>query len=185
MGWDIHIVAEYFKDGAWHLSDIEVPADRNYWAFAVLANVCNGYGFAGVDRGDPVIPIDEPRGLPVDLSNELSQALDSQDENAIYLGDDYFSYLTLRELMDYDLRSDITMRGYVTCEAAERYRQTGELPLSFAGWTSLPNHEKLEWHEPVHQAAWLIPQIIETLQTISLQEGISPEDVRIVFGFDY
>jgi hypothetical protein len=185
MGWDIHIAAEYFQDGEWHLSDIEVPSDRNYWAFAVLADVCNGYGFAGTDRGDPVIPIDQPRDLPDDLSAELADALDAQGEGSMYLGYDCFSYLTLRELLDYDLNAEIIMRGYVSKEAAERYRQTGELPLSFAGWTSLPNHEKLEWKEPVHQAAWLVPQIIETLQPLCVKEGLPPEHVRIVFGFDY
>lgn len=185
MGWDINIVAEYFKDDEWHLSDIDVPSDRNYWAFALLANVCNGYGFAGVDRGDPLEPIDEPRGLPDDLSSELAHALDTDDESQIYLGYECFSYLTLRELLDYDLNTAITMRGYVSQEAAEHYRLTGELPQYFAGWTSLPGHEKLEWYEPVHQAAWLIPQIIETLQPLCVKENLLPEHVRIVFGFDY
>ena len=60
MGWDIHIVAEVYDEGNWQLSDVEVPSDRNYWAFAVLADVCNGYGFAGTDKGDPIEPIRFP-----------------------------------------------------------------------------------------------------------------------------
>lgn len=36
---------------------------RDYFLFGVLANVRNGHGFAGVDTGDPVDPISEPRGV--------------------------------------------------------------------------------------------------------------------------
>jgi len=180
MGWDINIVVEVYEDGAWHLSDVEVPADRNYWAFAVLADVCNGYGFAGTDKGDPIVPIDEPRGLPDDLSKELSDLLEAEDGDYIYLGYDSFSWVTLKELLAYDLDADVTMRGYVTNETARNYREKGILPSSWAGWTSLPNHEKLEWKQPLRQAAWLVPEIISTIQPLG-----DPDRVRIVFGFDY
>ena len=68
MGTDIHIVVEIYKDHGWHLTDIVPSQDRNYRAFAVLADVRNGYGFAGFSTGDAVIPISEPRGLPDDMS---------------------------------------------------------------------------------------------------------------------
>lgn len=45
--------------------------DRNYNVFGILADVRNGYGFAGVDTGDGFVPIDSPRGLPDDLSPEI------------------------------------------------------------------------------------------------------------------
>ncbi len=180
MGWDIHIAAEVFDEGVWHLSGIEVPSDRNYWAFAVLANVCNGYGFAGTDKGDPIEPIDDPRGLPDDLSEELGDLLEANGDEHIYLGYDSFSWVTLKELLEYDLEADVTMRGYVTHEAARNYREKGILPSSWAGWTSLPNHEKLEWKQPLRQAAWLVDEIIIAIQPLG-----EPDRVRIVFGFDY
>ena len=75
MGTDIHIAAEIFKGGRWRLADVDLSENRNYWAFAVLADVRNGYGFAGIDKGDPITPISEPRGLPEDLSDELRDQL--------------------------------------------------------------------------------------------------------------
>jgi hypothetical protein len=45
---------------------------RNYDVFAILADVRNGRGFAGVDTGDGFVPIDNPRGFPTDLSPEIA-----------------------------------------------------------------------------------------------------------------
>jgi hypothetical protein len=176
LGVDIHIAVEVYQDGRWRLADVAVPDDRNYWAFAILADVCNGYGFAGVDTGDSVEPISEPRGLPEDLSDELADAFQASE---CYLGDEPYSYLTLRELLDYDLEAPLTQRGMVSTEAAQAYREKGELPTAWCGWTSQPGFERLSWQVPRRQAAWLIPQIIETLQGLG-----EPDHVRIIFGFD-
>ena len=43
MGTDIHLAAEVFEDGRWHLAEVDLPDYRNYRAFAVLADVRNGY----------------------------------------------------------------------------------------------------------------------------------------------
>jgi len=45
--------------------------DRNYNLFGILANVRNGFGFAGTDTGDGFVPISDPRDLPEDLSPAL------------------------------------------------------------------------------------------------------------------
>jgi hypothetical protein len=118
MGTDIHIAVEVRRPDGWHLSDLVVTQNRNYRAFAVLADVRNGYGFAGSDTGEALKPISEPRGLPADMSPELRLRLDENEneneraapvdidseENAFWLGDHSFSHVTLRELLDYDLR---------------------------------------------------------------------------------
>jgi hypothetical protein len=44
---------------------------RNYDVFAILANVRNGRGFAGVVTGGGFNPIAMPRGLPPDVSPEV------------------------------------------------------------------------------------------------------------------
>jgi hypothetical protein len=95
MGTDIHLAAEVFTEGRWQLVETELPDYRNYTAFAILADVRNGYGFAGFDTGEPVIPISEPRDFPDDLSDELQALLDRVDGQSIYLGDDSFSWVTL------------------------------------------------------------------------------------------
>ena len=183
MGTDIHIVAEYFADGDWHLADVELPEYRNYWAFAVLADVRNGYGFAGFDRGDPITPISLPRGLPDDLSQELRAPPDPDDDGypstQKWLGNHSFSWLTLQELLDYDLNAPMILRGMVSSESARRYRETGEPPRSSVGWTRQPGFERIEWQEPIRDHASLVVDLIDSLRGLG-----DPEHVRIVFGFD-
>lgn len=41
--------------------------ERHYQLFSVLADVRNGYGFAGVPTGEWVKPISSPRGIPQDF----------------------------------------------------------------------------------------------------------------------
>jgi hypothetical protein len=183
MGTDIHIAAEHFIDGKWHLAYVDLPEYRNYWAFAVLADVRNGYGFAGISKGDPVTPISLPRGLPDDLSQELRAPPDTDDEDysskRIWLGNHSFSWVTLKELLDYDLDAPMTLRGMVSPESARKYRETGEPPHSSVGWTSKPGFERLEWQEPIRDHASLIVDLIDSLGDLG-----DPEYVRIVFGFD-
>ncbi len=87
MGTNIHLAAEVFKDGRWHLAEVDLPIYPNYRAFFVLADVRNGYTFAGMDSGDPVIPISYPRGFPKDMSLELRELLEGQDKED-WLGDE-------------------------------------------------------------------------------------------------
>lgn len=87
MGTNIHLAAEVFKDGRWHLAEVDLPIYRNYRAFFVLADVRNGYTFAGMDSGDPVIPISYPRGFPKDMSLELRELLEGEDKED-WLGDE-------------------------------------------------------------------------------------------------
>jgi hypothetical protein len=85
------------------------PLDsRNYSLFAILADVRNGSGFAGVDTGDRVEPISEPRGIPEDASAEVQKYMG-------HMGVDghSHSYHTLRDLKAYDWDAPITYRGYV------------------------------------------------------------------------
>src|SRR4030095_14523751 len=119
MECDIHLCVEVKKNGEWRRSLPPKPLDeslakqaksgdayyvrcaavtwyddRNYNTFAMLANVRNGYGFAGCDTGDGFQPISKPRGLPKDLSAEvLAISKDAGDEHDIWLGDHSHSWL--------------------------------------------------------------------------------------------
>ena len=187
MGTDIHIAAEFFADGRWHLADIRPTEDRNYRAFAILADVRNGYGFAGFSTGEVVVPISEPRGLPEDISPELREKIerevadvdDNQDEDWFWLGEHSFSWVTLKELMDYDLDAPIQVCGYVSTDEAQRYRQSGEVPRSWAAWTPQPGFERIEWQVPLRDSAPLIQTLMDEIKGLG-----EPEKVRLVFGFD-
>lgn len=125
MGCDIHPIAEVKENGVWRLNTDEVfknpyyredekdkPKDeqwdwslnqfdstpsrsRNYDWFSILANVRNGYGFAGVPTGQGFDVIKHPNGLPDDISKEAllmffipisndPELQDEEDENGKY-----------------------------------------------------------------------------------------------------
>lgn len=199
MGTDIHLAAEYYQEGRWHLAHIELPCYRNYRAFAILADVRNGYTFAGFDTGDPVIPISYPRGLPDDMSEELRALLDNEDEeddwqldqedltsildeeeqHHLWLGDHSFSWVTLQELLDYDLDQPVSLRGMVSPEAARLWHENREPPAVVAGYSSQPDWVHLEWTRPLRESASLISDLIDALTPLG-----DPPHVRLVFGFD-
>lgn len=108
---------------------------RNYDLFAILADVRNGRGFAGIDTGDGFEPICDPRGLPED-------ACDLVKADSKRWGEDghSHSWLTVAELLAYDWTKATKCRGVVNGpEFAEwdRWgRKRGEMPESYSGGVS-------------------------------------------------
>ncbi len=109
MGTDIFLYAERYIDGQWRFlgemlenkydtdgNNPYYPADlynvRNYGLFAILAGIRN-------DLEEPFEPIAPRRGIPSDLSPELSSwyASFQDDEMLLYPG-----WLTLEELITFD-----------------------------------------------------------------------------------
>jgi hypothetical protein len=222
MGCDIHLKAEVYDGERWRPAKMPMvvnpyakyegePAkreesiyrDRNYDTFAILANVRNGYGFAGCDTGDEFNFISEPRGLPNDLSMEFKGMADDW-----IFGDHSFSWLLLSEILAFDWTQKIKQRGVVNARQYKSWteygKRYGEGPESYCGGVSgsstktITNEEmdaalvegdedflkglytQVEWEEDYAQAAkgfwWkAIPRL--------LRLG-PPEKVRIVFGFD-
>lgn len=183
VGCDIHPYVEVKRNGKWVRADVKVPNDRDYWAFAKLANVRNGMGFAGSDTGDPVEPISEPRGLPSDTSiQDTDDAIEYGKPGYTWLGDHSHSWVTLDELLSVDYTKLVTHRGFVKKDEAKRYRDHGWKPREWCSgvWgPSAEEYEKLEWQEPLRDAASLLPQIIASICHLG-----EPQNVRLVFGFD-
>lgn len=185
MGCDIHIYAEVLRDEKWQKATIKVPDGRNYWSFAILADVRNGFGFAGCDLGDPIPFLGEPRGLPQDTSIKDS---DPKDENGeiefdspdyVWLGDHSFSWFMLSELMALNLEVKHKKRGFVTKAIYDKFQEDGLPPAEWCGGTTNKDYQKIEWVETLKNSAWLIPNIIEAIKPLG-----EPEKVRVVFGFD-
>lgn len=127
MGCDIHLAVEVRDGSGWQRAEpfepnpyarfVDEPAevrqrwyhDRNYRLFAMLADVRNGRGTAGVDTGDRLIPIDEPRGLPDDVSKEV------YEDSAKWGVDGHsHSHFTLAELLAVDWwGTESVNRGWV------------------------------------------------------------------------
>lgn len=159
MGCDIHMHYEIKQDGEWKfydwrsefrqgeysdgstkydydkLFDHPLYIHRNYNLFAVLANVRNGYGFAGYKTGEGFEPVSMPRGLPQDVTSEVKAESDS-------LGVDghSHSWLSLSELMAYDWEKTVIQHGVVSPEEYKSFAENGK-PNS---WCSGAGGQKVE-----------------------------------------
>jgi hypothetical protein len=153
--------------------------DRVYDVFAILADVRNGYGFAGVTSSSGFDPIAPGRGLPDDLSREVIDHLarmgevvdagqiipqereDESDQEDLYgvmmrerdgywsLGDHSFTWVGLDEILDYDWSRSVTKEGWVDPWEFEQFRKNGA-PNSWAGGVSGAGVEHITAGEMAH-----------------------------------
>lgn len=148
MGTDIYVSYEVREGGRWVERTFQPPADwdrmtaeeldaylshpiqlgRSYALFAILADVRNGVGFAGVRTGTGYRPISPPRGLPEDPSPEVRRASLEDGEPWGY----GHSWLTLRELLEYDWGQRTVRFGQVDAVEYARFRREGS-PGSWSG----------------------------------------------------
>jgi|CXWL01.1.fsa_nt_gi hypothetical protein len=149
MGCDIHFYVERRVKGRWvsvdkwtpltkkdieeykEYLDSEIPkyrlgykdsfySGRNYDLFAILANVRNGVGFAGIPTGLGFVPIAMPRGLPKNVSKKVKIWSDIYGEDG-----HSHSYLTLKELLDYDWNQTTVEYGVVGPNGYKEYKEKG------------------------------------------------------------
>lgn len=136
MGCDIHLYVEKRHGSQWERAEQMIVNDlghlsgepvmrfgrwydgRNYDLFAILADVRNGHGFAGVDTGDRLVPIASPRGIPADCSPSVKKSYDEWDSDG-----HSHSWFTLRELLDYDWTQVAVKRGTVTAVIYEEWKR--------------------------------------------------------------
>lgn len=174
-------------------------SNRNYDLFAILANVRNGMGVAGCDTGDGFIPIAFPRGTPVDVSTEINEAI-----NGWGCDGHSHSYLTLRELLEYNWNRKTKHRGWVGTEVYKQFKKNGNpYPCSGGVWgrnivhvsneemdelikndtfdENLSYYTQIEWEETYKECCkFFLEKCIPELKKLAS----SPDDVRIVFWFD-
>lgn len=213
MGTDIHGVVQVKKDdGTWQ-TVLGMYRGRNYDLFAILADVRNSYGFAGVSRGDRFEPIADSRGLPSDVNN------DNFD-----FGDHSFSWVTLREILDVRWDTSIKRTGVISAKEFDEWDRT-KPPQSYCGsvggkdvhthnenvYMMLKNTNKLPtgnnfvqvyWTETYRGAVgtnfftWLKDEVYpaasfkeedqDRVRKIRIEGATerSADDIRFVFGFD-
>jgi hypothetical protein len=101
---------------------------RNYLAFAILADVRNGAGFAGVYTHEPIEPIDVPRGMPDErITGATWDALSHEHS---------LTWVTLEEVETYDYDQPLQRGGVVELD---HYRETlalGKPPEHWCGGIS-------------------------------------------------
>lgn len=149
MGCDIHLYVEKRENGQWVSADKWEEEDgemhvnyyarfytgRNYNLFAILADVRNGRGFAGIKTGEGFNPIADPRGVPDDASENYKATVE-------HWGCDghSHSHFTVAELMAYDWTQVSRLQGWVDIhnfEEFERWRKSRqESPEEYSGGIS-------------------------------------------------
>lgn len=219
MGCDIHLMVEAKRDGRWvrigrkalKLSDGDqydreydnVYSGRNYSLFSMLADVRNGYGFAGVDTGDGYTPISPPRGVPDDASPEYKTSVED------YGADGHsHSWHTLAQLKSYDWKGQKSKRrGVVGREDFVAWKEKGH-PESWCGDVSgrdvrkvtngamaaiiagnvkdgLDYRTKVEWSTSYSDAAGqFLTEVMPAIEAYARLQDMSDDDIRIVFYFD-
>lgn len=166
MGTDISFFVERRKKGRWVSCDkwelikdgdfrdlycvvksgTNFYNERNYDLFAILADVRNGYGFAGLDTGDGFKFIAEPRGLPNDMSSDLAENAEWEVE---VFGGRTPSWLTVAEIMAFDWTQTTVKRGFVKgAEFEEWIRSRRDCGLSPSGYCALPGPTQTIVTEP-------------------------------------
>lgn len=147
MGCDIHLYVEVYdeKQQKWISADqwkkdedgyVSVENGyfdgRSYNTFAILANVRNGRGFAGIDTGNGFNPISSPKGIPYDVSPEVSAKYEDWGGDAHSA-----SYLSAKELLDYDWTQETSLRGQVEMKEYRNWsefgKRYGKSPESYCG----------------------------------------------------
>lgn len=122
------------EDGYLHAHD-QLVTERNYDLFAILANVRNGQGFAGIDTGEGFVPLAMPRGIPEDCCPEYKRLWEESGEHTP-------SYCTVAELLAYDWTRETLKRGILDLSEYLRWRpwyaNYKEWPRSWSGGISGP-----------------------------------------------
>lgn len=213
MGCDIHFFVETKQqDGSWQSADEwadddgykhvkeELYGDRNYSLFAILADVRNGRGFAGVQTGEGYNPIAAPRGLPDDVSKEVFECSEEWG-----IDGHSHSWFTLAELKAYDWDQVTKRCGIVDMVEFERYAKEGK-PQSWCGGIGGPGIKIVSNEEMsllmadkslkergfhYHTQVWWEETYRESVGTAFLTDTLTkmealgnPENVRAVFWFD-
>lgn len=206
MGCDIHMVIEHRRSGQWKLvgeptrdayGDLRMPEPyrrRNYDVFAILANVRNGH-FAPAGY---FVPISEPRGVPDDASPLVRKWM--------LEGDHSHSWVTLRELCEYDWSRTVEKQALIDLEEFRRRHAAGESgePQEYCGGAWGPNTRVVDNDEALRMLALPSPlahgQMIYTPAKwiVSYREAAkgfvellpkwlelgAADDVRLCFWFD-
>jgi hypothetical protein len=210
MGTDIHAVFQKQVDGgAW----VDIPTDyqgeRDYQLFAVLADVRNGYGFAGIVTGGRVEPIALPRGLPdmfvlttdgehpvdsLELMGRYAKYHDDGEPFSIWMGDHSFSWLYGREMLEWFKGAPTVEHTGIVDRATFEVWDGKSCPREWCGDIEGPNVFKVNdeagaarnpnWtHRRISWPADLRLRLAYFFDEVARLVAIHGE-IRMVFGFD-
>lgn len=182
-----------------HVNDLR---ERYYARFAILANVRNGFGFAGVPTGDALPFIQEGRGFPEGFQADSTGAFMGS-----WMGDHSFGYVTAQELLDYDFSRSNELTGVIPASYFEEMQAKGEtVPDSYSGavWgPSISTYPSPEAYLSAHPVPGSPPvdAYVRVRWTMAIRDTVGhefvdetipwlaslsdePSDTFVIFGFD-
>lgn len=188
MGVDIYMRAEVRKNGAWHLTEDKLYDDRNYRFFAMLDGTRN-------DREYPINPIASRRGFPLDAAEATRKEFEYRFE------DGWGSWLTLKEIEDYDWNQCIKVVGIISFEDYEKMIKEKIMPNCWwadqsSSYLTEEEANKIIDDKTIDKTFLTVKCqflsqpysyyaddfLLETLPV--LRKLGKPEDVRIIFSYD-
>lgn len=189
MGCDIHSFAERKVNGKWEKVEedfIELSQFDKEWYKKEKGNTPFNYRnysmfafLAGVRNYDCCVPLSEPRGLPDDseyLNDESEDWMGytQTEKQSIETDGNYhsMSYLTLKELLDFDYEKTFWNRRI----SRTTYNENGG---SFTNGACLAEEGEGEFVSYEENLGSNFFKELEELRTLG-----KPEDVRVVFYFD-
>lgn len=210
MGCDIYLMVEVRDKRIDQWKEYDIADEllkfigRNYNLFSILAGVRNGKGFANADTGDAFIPIDTPRGVPKNASENYIAYVE-------YWGLDghSHSFLDLAELKKYDWHGQKNKhRGFMSQKDYAEYKRTGRIVRYVANVSGanvkkvsneamnalisnkvIPDKEVfyytlMEWEESYYESAMsFVEKVLPALEKNVNDCNCEDEDVRLLFFF--
>jgi len=192
MGTDIHSIAQVRRNtpstAQWETVAVSICGDpRGYNTFAMLANVRNGTGFAGIKTSNGFPVIHEQRGLPEDLEVEddnvkveLGKLLLAWDwnGNVVSVTSDEASGLRYMEDATYWLGE----HSHSWCTLAELRKFCAEIASKY---TTMAVGNTGKCDTPINALEHSnLGSLLVALETIRDRCSVTDDDVRYVFGFD-
>lgn len=202
MGTDVHGIWQAQKDGRWQDIESKWEQDRHYFLFSWLADVRNGFGFAGTPTYDPIKPIAQPRGLPDDFEGgddhpvanpavmgRGAEYLEHGEPPTMWMGDHTHSWLSADEILAAERPKGVRKDGVLTLEQYKAWDKVSQ-PERWCGGvmgqkllTSMPadicpetTHVQVSWIMPDDELDYFVDEV----KRLKDEHG----NVRLVFGFD-
>ncbi|MDD5650655.1 MAG: hypothetical protein PHF86_09600 [Candidatus Nanoarchaeia archaeon] len=197
MGSDIHMIAQVNKNEEWQYIECDLNQNSEYDSFSVMANVRNGYGFAGYPTGCEWNYL-EIRGLPKNLNY-------NPNEDDYWLGEHSFNWALLSEMEEfaneYIVGKFHTKTGIVNIEEFKKMKKEKRTtPNSYCSSTWGPaikvitqkqaedgvkgTHVDITWKESNERLCYMFMDNIKILKKLAKKEKVSHDKIRLVFGFD-
>lgn len=194
----------------WRSFGREVLCDRNYILFAILADVRNGYGFAGCDTHDPIKPLrtwEQSRHSNDILFSPRCQTSSPASDYGVYdnlwLGDHSQQVISVEELLSYDFQQRLVEYGVFAVDEFLKFMMGDRnVDYSYNTWgqnivkhprvdltdgkavvfnTKGYTHIPAKWNDDKTLAEYVKEFVADVRQVVADNPDY---DIRLVIGFD-